>query len=108
MEKLERSTKEYGSATSSTRIALEEDDFQVVLWSMTHGKKTTLTHKMVPTELHFDGWIVFKTSEDCFNQFSYTEILEIMNQYYHKGHKEGGIQKRNEIRTALGLPRSND
>ncbi len=100
MLKLERSTKEYGGGGG--KIIFEEDDFEVLHWSMSGGKRTELRHKILDSDIYFDGWIDFKTSEDCFVQFHYSEILEIMNQYYHNGHKDGECQKLNEIRTVLG------
>lgn len=103
MEKLERSTKEYGSACCACTVTFRDEDYRVVNWIMTNGKRTTLSHKLLETDIHFDGFIEFENAEDCFNQYEYSEILEIMNQYYNTGHQEGVMQKQREFQSVLGL-----
>jgi len=100
MKKLERSTKEYGGGGG--RTVFEEDSFEVLHWSLSGGKRTELRHKILGSDIYFDGWIDFKTSEDCFVQFHYSEILEIMNLNYHLGYRDGEQKKLNEIRAVLG------
>ena len=103
--KIDRATDSY--CGGSGRESFSGDLFRVVHWSMNGGSKskTTVEFKSMRSlaEIDFDGIIEFTSDEDCMEQFSPLEIIEMMDQQRYIHFSAGESSKLRDIRSALGL-----
>lgn len=100
--KIKRLTKEYGGGSGNG--IFESELFDVTVWSLQKGTKTTIRSKLhCFLELDFDGEHKFLSDESCMEQLNCDEIVEMVRQQKEKSFEEGKYHKANEIISCLGL-----
>ncbi len=102
MEKLERSTKDFGGG--SGRQIYESANFRVVIWRLQRGTETRINCEHLNgfenDFLVFEGSHDFTSDSDCIAQYELEEILQMIWRSKKEGIKEGRRQKTNEAAEA--------
>lgn len=100
--KIERSNKQWGSGFG--KPIFESNLFKVSIWeSNNHGFYTKLKNKISDIEINFEGKQYFLTDEECIEQFTEKEILDMLEFQKVISFHDGMKNKITQIKEILEL-----
>jgi len=100
--KLERTVKEYGGGGGDTNY--NTTNFSTIFWKCQFGEYTSLRCLLQGgIIIKFDGHIVFQNDDQCIEQFTMIEILEVLKQVSKRSFQNGRSDKVLEFKNMLEI-----